>query len=339
MQLASLVRRSFATSWSSPDEAYYAALKGLPAPNTYSVINQKIADAMLVEGEVERSAAWKEILGILHDAATEIPFSGKSIPAVVSSRLSGYVPGQQQFDYPVHNIRVASGSTNMTIAPGAQTGLFSSVGRLDPHSYRPNEFFSNNWVYEGLVEYGAGGTILPSLAKSWSVADVAGGTKKKYTFNLRQGVKFHDGADWDCSVAKMNLDNVFAAPLTTGDWHGWYGLPEKLESWTCASTHVLEMTAIDSYYPLLQELSYIRPLRFLSPNAFVGGVNNDPLLKNSCPLGWGNATLNGVVVQCKGTTDIAGTGRWKLATTVLNQTINYETGVADASPLTGIDVR
>ena len=45
----------------------------------------------------------------------------------------------------------------MTIAPGAQTGLFQSVGRLDPHSYRPNEFFANNWVYEGLVAYGANG--------------------------------------------------------------------------------------------------------------------------------------------------------------------------------------
>lgn len=63
-----------------------------------------------------------------------------------------------------------------------------------------------------------------------------------------------------------------------------------------------------------------------------------PLLKNSCPVGWGNATLNGVVVKCRGTTAIAGTGRWKLATNVLNQTINYETMEPDLSPLTGIDV-
>ena len=39
------------------------------------------------------------------------------------------------------------------MAPGAQSGLFNTVGRLDPHSYRPNEFFANNWVYEGLVAY------------------------------------------------------------------------------------------------------------------------------------------------------------------------------------------
>jgi ABC-type transport system substrate-binding protein len=318
---------SYATSWSAPDEAYYAALKGLPAPNTQAVLGQKIAETLLVEGEVERGESWGEILNILHDAATEIPFSGKSIPAVISNRLSGYQPGHQQFDYPVHNLRVVSGSKNLTLSPGAQTGLFTGVGRLDPHSYRPNEFFANNWVYEGLVEYGPDGAILPSLALSWSVTDITGG-KQKYAFNLRQGVKFHDGTDWKCSVAKLNLDHVFAKPLTTSDWHGWYGLPEKLESWNCVSDYVLELTSSDSYYPLLQELSYIRPLRMLSPNAFVGGAASDPNTQNSCPTGWGTATLNGYPdVVCAGTTDIAGTGRWKHEVTVMDATGDHATRV------------
>ena len=60
----------------------------------------------------------------------------------------------RRFDYPMHTLKVQSGSKNVTVAPGAQTGLFSTVGRLDPHTYRPNEFFANNWVYEGLVAYG-----------------------------------------------------------------------------------------------------------------------------------------------------------------------------------------
>ncbi|GMH66194.1 hypothetical protein TrST_g11459 [Triparma strigata] len=308
---------SYATSWKAPDEAYYAALKGLPAPNTKAVLDQKIADTLLVEDETAREESWSEILNILHDQATEIPISGKSIPAVMNSRLSGYEPGKQQYDYPIHKLRVISGSKNVTLAPGAQTGLFQGVGRLDPHSYRPNEFFSNNWVYEGLVEYGPNGAILPSLAISWIVEDVTGG-KQKYTFNLRQGVKFHDDADWDCSVAKLNLDHVFAAPLTTPDWHGWYGLPDKLESWSCASPYVLEMIATDSYYPLLQELSYIRPLRMLSPNMFVGGASSDSLTQNSCPTGWESATLGNVTVTCAGVTGIAGTGRWEYLNTVMD---------------------
>jgi hypothetical protein len=45
------------------------------------------------------------------------------------------------------------------VAPAAQTGLFVDVGPLSPHGYRPNEFFSNDWVYEGLVKYSEGGEV------------------------------------------------------------------------------------------------------------------------------------------------------------------------------------
>ena len=184
--------------------------------------------------EKEREAKWKEILLVLHESATELPFSGKRIPAVINSRLSSFIPGLQQFDYPMHSLRVAQGSRNITVSPGGQTGLFVGVGRLDPHSYRPNEFFANNWVYEGLVEYGPEGTILPSLATSWKIVKLSGGGQN-YTFTLRQGVKFHDGATWDCSVAKANFD-VLAKPLTTPDWHGWYGLPQQIQEWSCRAT-------------------------------------------------------------------------------------------------------
>ena len=160
----------------------------------------------------------------------QLPISGKRIPAVITRRLTGHTPGQQQFDYPVHTLRVLSGGRNMTLAPGGQTGLFAGVGRLDAHSYRPNEFFANNWVYEGLVEYGPGGAILPSLAVSWIVEDLSSGGQQ-YTFMLRQNVTFHDGTPWDCAAAKLNFDHVLAAPLTTGDYHGWYGLPGAIDGW------------------------------------------------------------------------------------------------------------
>ena len=52
-------------------------------------------------------------------------------------------------------------------------------------AHRPNEFFANNWVYEGLVSYGADGSIKPSLAESWSVATRATGDTV-ITFNLRK---------------------------------------------------------------------------------------------------------------------------------------------------------
>ena len=119
-----------------------------------------------IEDEVSRQEKWDDILTSVHASAINLPFSGKRNPAVLNKRLAGYTPGQQQYDYPLHTLEATSGDNTIVVAPGAQTGLFSTVGRLDPHTYRPNEFFANNWVYEGLVEYGPDGTILPSLAAS-----------------------------------------------------------------------------------------------------------------------------------------------------------------------------
>ena len=281
------------------------------------MLGQKVAAVLEADSESARRAQWGEILNVLHEQATEIPFSGKSIPAVFNARLGGYVKGLQQFDYPMHTIRVISGAKTITVAPGGQTGLFKGVGRLDPHSYRPNEFFANNWVYEGLVEYGPDGTILPALAESWSVAD--NGAGQKYTFALRQGVKFHDGGEWNCAVAKLNFDHVLAEELTTGDWHGWYGLPKQIDGVSCADTHTLVLTTKGKYYPLLQELTYIRPMRMLSGEKFACGPTSDAYTCNSCPGGWGNitstATPAGKTIECKGTTGIAGTGRWIYSST------------------------
>ena len=109
---------------------------------------------------------------------------------------------------------------------------------IDPNSfvqkfsYNPNEFFANNWVYEGLVSYGEEGQILPSLASSWTEEETSEGGMK-YTFLLRQNVTFHDGAIWDCAAAKLNLDHVLTEVLRTPDWHGWYGVPKYIKDCEC----------------------------------------------------------------------------------------------------------
>mmetsp|Transcript_147830 Transcript_147830/g.411694 ORF Transcript_147830/g.411694 Transcript_147830/m.411694 type:complete len:526 (-) Transcript_147830:148-1725(-) len=281
---------------------------------TQAVLGQKVSEVLTTADPLVRRQSWHEILRAVHEQAIDLPFSGKRIPAIVGRRLSGYAPGHQQFDYPLHTLQVRSGSKTITVAPGGQTGLFVGVGRLDPHSYRPNEFFANNWVYEGLVEYGPGGSIQPSLATSWTIVDTANGGQT-YTFTLRQGVQFHDGAAWNCDVAKLNFEHVLAKPLTTGDYHGWYGLPGQIVGLSCPGMYEFVVTTKDRYYPLLQELSYIRPLRMLSPTMFHGGLSSDPLTQNSCPAGWGNISFDGVTVNCVGTLGVSGTGRWKYVET------------------------
>ena len=280
--------QTFATSWSVKNEAHFEGLKGLAAPQDKTWLDTKIQEVMLKETEPARQEAWTEILMAMHDQATELPFSGKRIPAAINKRLTGYTPGHQQFDYPAHTLRVLNGLRKVTVSPGAQTGMFSKetgVGRLDPHSYRPNEFFANNWVYDGLVEYGPQGTIIPSLAESWSVADNVGGGQK-YTFALRQGVTFHDGEAWNCAAAELNFDHVLQ-----GHTHPWYGMPAAIKEWSCVDGK-FEITTNTNYYPLLQELTFIRPLRMQSPAMFVGGATSDWKTQNSCP---GDGTADSVI--------------------------------------------
>lgn len=275
-----------------------------------------VKDVTVLQGEAERMTKWREILEAAHKQAVSLPMWSKRMPAVINRRLTGYVHGPQQFDYPVHTLEVLSGSREVRIAPAAQTGLFQSIGRLDPHSYRPNEFFLSNWVYEGLVSYGPGGSILPSLAVSWTADDVPSGGQK-YTFELRRGVYFHDGTPWDCEAAKLNFDHVLTPPLPSLDWHGWYHLPGQVSSWGCAASHTFFVSIKERYYPFLQELTLIRPLRMLSPAAFVQGSLSNPTSENSCPTAWGTPTLGSKTVRCAGIRNVSGTGPWMFKGTTL----------------------
>jgi peptide/nickel transport system substrate-binding protein len=61
-------------------------------------------------------------------------------------------------------------------------------------------------VFEGLVQFGADGSVVPKLAASWDVS--ADGLS--YTFHLQHEVRFHDGSVFDAAVAKFSLDRARA---------------------------------------------------------------------------------------------------------------------------------
>jgi peptide/nickel transport system substrate-binding protein len=65
-------------------------------------------------------------------------------------------------------------------------------------------------VFEGLTRIGASGEVLPALAESWEISDDG----KTYTFKLRQGVKFHDGAAFTAEDVKFSLDRARADDST-----------------------------------------------------------------------------------------------------------------------------
>lgn len=65
-------------------------------------------------------------------------------------------------------------------------------------------------IFEGLTRYAPDGSVLPGLAESWDISDDG----LVYTFHLRSGVKFHDGADFDASDVKFSLDRARAEDST-----------------------------------------------------------------------------------------------------------------------------
>ena len=57
-------------------------------------------------------------------------------------------------------------------------------------------------IFEGLTRLDGGGDVLPMLAKSWTISE--DGTT--YTFSLEQGVKYHDGSDFDSADVKAQFE-------------------------------------------------------------------------------------------------------------------------------------
>jgi ABC-type transport system substrate-binding protein len=69
-------------------------------------------------------------------------------------------------------------------------------------------------IYETIVEKSKGGDYIPMLAKSWtSSADL-----KTWTFSLREGVKFHDGADWNADSMVQNFKALSGRALSETFW-------------------------------------------------------------------------------------------------------------------------
>ncbi|MFQ5623840.1 MAG: ABC transporter substrate-binding protein [Paracoccaceae bacterium] len=65
-------------------------------------------------------------------------------------------------------------------------------------------------VFEGLTRFGPDGSIRPALASSWWISD----NGLEYTFTLRSGVTFHDGAKFDSRDVKFSLERAMAEDST-----------------------------------------------------------------------------------------------------------------------------
>ena len=104
-----------------------------------------------------------------------------------------------------------------TVAAQAQRadaiiGLQLEPPHLDPTSAAAGAIdqvlYAN--VFEGLTRFGPDGSVQPGLAASWTISDDG----LSYTFQLRDGVTFHDGTTFEASDVVFSLDRARAEDST-----------------------------------------------------------------------------------------------------------------------------
>lgn len=134
------------------------------------------------------------------------------------------------------------------------------VGEMNPHIYNPSQLFAQSMVYEPLVSYQEGGELKPHLAESWEISEDG----KVYTFHLRQDVKFSDGTSFNAEIVKKNFDTI----LKNVELHSWLGFISKVGRTDAIDENTFKLTLTEPYYPTIQELAVVRPVRFLGEAGF-----------------------------------------------------------------------
>jgi len=89
-------------------------------------------------------------------------------------------------------------------------------------------------VFEGLTRIDADGSVKPGLAESWSISDDG----LTYTFQLRDGVTFHDGTGFDAEDVKFSFDRARADESTNAQKR----IFEPIEAVTVVDPETVEIT-------------------------------------------------------------------------------------------------
>jgi peptide/nickel transport system substrate-binding protein len=145
-------------------------------------------------------------------------------------------------------------------------GQIAEPKSLDPHAVTAvNDFRILMNVYDGLVRYKDGTLeVEPSLAESWTISD--DGTT--YSFELRDGVSFHDGSPLTAEAVKFNFERMLDENHPFHDT-GPFPLSfffSAIDSVTAEDADTVVFQLKEPYAPFLSNLAYPTGL-IVSPEA------------------------------------------------------------------------
>ena len=178
-------------------------------------------------------------------------------------------------------------NTENTSQPDTNTGKEITIAiyrdgdmnELDAASYNgPHVIYK--MIYEGFVEDGGKDGIQSLLATSWDISEDG----KTYTFHLREGVTFTDGTPFNAEAVCFNMKRWI-----NNDRHSSLS-SYKVESCTALDENTVQIQFAEGAYPILEEMTYPRPVRFLSPSS-ITGVDGDVMGEFTSPIGTGQWML------------------------------------------------
>jgi peptide/nickel transport system substrate-binding protein len=146
-------------------------------------------------------------------------------------------------------------------------GTLKCISAVIPNvlGYGPEKSASDNFymlpVIERLAEWGdESGTIVGVLAESWDVDTEA----LTFTWNLREGVKFHDGTNWDAEACRWNFELALdAGVLSDGQY---------IDSLEVVDEHTLRMHLNKFAWNMVESWGLMSPI---SPTAFMNSGDTE----------------------------------------------------------------
>jgi len=133
----------------------------------------------------------------------------------------------------MHKLTCATALATLLALP-AMAEEFKWAGTTDPQTMDPHAVnsapvlgFLNN-VYEGLVRRGKDMAIEPALATSWEPI----GDGEGWRFNLREGVKFNDGADFTADDVIFSYQRASNEASDTRSWFAPVSGVNKVDEYT-----------------------------------------------------------------------------------------------------------
>ena len=155
-------------------------------------------------------------------------------------------------------------------------GAGTDVDALDPRVIDTQEgYIACANIYDCLVLYDLGATtIRPGLAESWEISEDG----LTYTFNLRQGVSFHDGAPFNADAVVTWFNSIKeGAPGSQFDATKMIYMEDFISSWIdtveAVDESTVRMTLAEPYSPLLANLA-IPIAGIVSPTALAAGLDS-----------------------------------------------------------------